>query len=188
MKIFANKHWIPAFAGMTGINDKESRRKVLVVSFLLAIYLLLIPAFLWQKSSEKELSLTQAKSRELSVLAAEYEPIKKRLDTIEQKKSLTKTTGITQAIDDIVSAVGIKGKIKSMKGTAAGVNINRLREESAEIQMEKLTMNEMVHLFYNIEHAPMILAIKKAQIRKTFENPERLDITMTLSLFTGKEK
>jgi hypothetical protein len=174
--------------GMTGIKDAESRRRILAISVLLVLYLLLIPAFLWQKSSGKDLSLTQEKFRDLSALVSEYEPIKKRLVAVEQKKSLTKTTGITQAIGDIASAVGIKGKIKSIKGTAAGANINGLREECAEIQMEKLTMNEMVHLFYNIEHAPMILATKKAQIRKAFENPERLDITMTLSLFTGKEK
>jgi hypothetical protein len=157
-----------------------------VVSVLSAIYLFLIPSLIWQKSAEKDLFVIQVKFRELSSLVMEYGPIKQRLNAIERRKSLAKTTGITQAINDIASSVGVNGKIKSIKMAATGASLNRLNEERVEIQMEKVTMNEMVHLFYKIENAPMILSVKKAQIRKAFETPERLDITMTLSLFTGK--
>ena len=166
--------------------NRYSRRKILAVTVLAGIYLLLIPAFVWQKNAERDLSVIQEKSRELSTLLAEYKPIGERVESIEQKKSLTKITGITQAVDEIASTVGIKGKIKSIKGTGAGMTLDRLSEEGAEIQLERLETGEMVNLFEKIENAPMILAIKKVQIRKSFENPERLDITMTVSLFTGK--
>jgi hypothetical protein len=43
-------------------------------------------------------------------------------------------------------------------------------------------MNEMVNVLYSIENAPMLLVIKKINIKTSFENPELLNITMTLSL------
>jgi hypothetical protein len=164
--------------------NQTTRRYIIAVSFLIGLYFLMIPAFLWQKALEKDRSAMRTKFQEFSLLVADYKPIQERVDAAEQKKSLTRTTTITQAIDDIASTVGVKGKIKSIKGTPAGMILDRLREEGAEIQMEKLTMGETGNLFYHIENAPMILAIKKVQMRKSFENPELLDITMTLSLFT----
>jgi len=63
--------------------------------------------------------------------------------------------------------------------------VDQMSEESAEIQMEKLNMSELINLFYKIENAPMILAIKKVAIKKSFENPELLDTTMSVSLFSS---
>ena len=76
------------------------------------------------------------------------------------------------------------GKMKSIKGTGTRKTPNQMSEETAEIQIEKLTINEMVQLIYKIEDAPMILAMKTVVIKKSFENPELLDVTMTVSLFT----
>jgi len=61
--------------------------------------------------------------------------------------------------------------------------MDQMSEESAEIQMEKLNMTELVHLFYKIENAPMILSVKRVVIKKSFENPDLLDLTMAVSLF-----
>lgn len=47
-------------------------------------------------------------------------------------------------------------------------------------------MNEMANIFYRIEHAPMILTVKKATIKQSFENPELLNITLDLSFLKTK--
>jgi general secretion pathway protein M len=165
-------------------HDKEYRRSSIAVAFLLGIYILLIPAFFWQKGLEKDLSVTQARYGELSSLINDYKPLRERMDTIEKKKSLTKVAGLAQAINDIATETGIGGKIKSIKTTGTGVTLDGLSEDSAEIRVEKLTMGESIRLFYGIENAPMILAIKNLQMRKSFENPELLDVIVTMSLFT----
>jgi hypothetical protein len=72
--------------------------------------------------------------------------------------------------------------MKSVKLIGAKKVMDQISEESAEIQMEKLNMSEVVNLFYKIENAPMILAVKRVAIKKSFENPELLDVTMSVSL------
>jgi hypothetical protein len=44
-------------------------------------------------------------------------------------------------------------------------------------------MNEMVNIFYTIEHSPMVLTVEKATVKKSFEDPELLNISLTLSFF-----
>ena len=79
----------------------------------------------------------------------------------------------------------MKEKMKSLKGIGGGDFGGRVNEESAEVQMEKFLVNELMHVFYKIENAPMLLSIKKVSIKKSFAAPDSLDVTMTISLFTG---
>lgn len=161
------------------------RRKSLIVMALAVLYILLLPNFLWERSAEGELSALRKKYDEFSILAGEYRSLKEKISAIERKKALTKTTNIAQVINDISQSLGMAGKVKSIKGTGTRKTPNQLNEETAEIRIEKLTINEMVQLIYKIENAPMILAMKTIVIKKAFENKDLLDVTMTVSLFTA---
>ena len=172
---FLHDHW----------QDLALRRKALILMVLAVLYILIIPGLIWKQSAEKELSILKTKYQEFSVLAAEYGSLKENVNAIEQKKALTKINSIAQAIDEIASPLGIKGKVKSIKGTGTKKTIDKMSEESAEIQIEKLNMTELMQMFYKIENAPMILAVKKVTMKKSFESPDFLDLTMTVSLFTS---
>jgi hypothetical protein len=163
--------------------DRASRKKIVIVVMLIGLYILIIPNMLWERASGKELSELMAKHHEFSTLTDKYRSLRTSVNTVEQKKTLTKTNSITQAMGDISLSLGIKEKMKSIKLTGAKKVMDQISEESAEIQMEKLNMSELVNLFYKIENAPMILAVKKVAIKKSFENPELLDVTMAVSLF-----
>ena len=172
---FLHDHW----------QDRALRKKALILMVLAMLYILIIPGLIWKQSAEKELSILKTKYQEFSVLAAEYGSLKENVNAIEQKKALTKINSIAQAIDEIASPLGIKGKVKSIKGTGTKKTIDKMSEESAEIQIEKLNMTELMQMFYKIENAPMILAVKKVTMKKSFESPDFLDLTMTVSLFTS---
>jgi len=163
--------------------DRESRQKIVIVVVLIGLYILIIPNMLWERASGKELSGLTAKHHEFSTLTDKYRSLRTSVNAIEQKKTLTKTSSITQAMGDISLSLGIKEKMKSIKLTGTKKVMDQMSEESAEIQMEKLNMSELVLLFYKIENAPMILAVKRVVIRKSFEKPELLDVTMAVSLF-----
>jgi len=164
-------------------HDRASRKKIVIVVVLIGLYILIIPNLLWERASEKELSELTAKYHEFYTLSDKYKSLRASVNAIEQKKTLTKTNSITQAIGDISLSLGIKEKMKSVKLTGTKKVMDQMGEESAEIQMEKLNMTELVHLFFKIENAPMILAVKRVIIKKSFENPELLDVTMAVSLF-----
>jgi hypothetical protein len=158
---------------------------MVIVVVLIGLYIVIIPNLLWERAAEKELSELTARYHEFSTLTNKYRSLRASVDAIEQKKNLTKTNSMTQTIGDISLSLGIRGKMKSIKLTGTKKIVDQMSEESAEIQMEKLNMSELINLFYKIENAPMILAIKKVAIKKSFENPELLDTTMSVSLFSS---
>lgn len=151
----------------------------------LCLCLLIAPLFVLGKRARTEAEGLRSRLHELSALGDEYRSLKGGIDLLEQRRSLSKVNGVPQAVDDISSSVGLRAKVRAVKAIgsreiAGGV------EESAEVQLEKVTMNELINILYRIEEAPMMLAVKRLTIRKTFENPELFNATLTLSLFIGK--
>jgi hypothetical protein len=165
--------------------DPALRSRALLAAVLTGLYVLLIPGILWERSAARESSTMRAKYREYSALAGEYRALKESVSVIERKRTLSNTSTIAQAIGDMTQSLGMAGKVKSIKGTGSRTAANRMNEETAEIQIEKININEMIQLLYKIENAPMILTIKTVAIAKSFENPQLLDMTLVVSLFSG---
>jgi len=176
-KIFSNiKHYL---------SGRMHRNQVFLLSALLGIYILIIPSLIWERASSRELSRLKTRFTEFSVLSAEYRSLKEQVGSIEQKSFLTKTSGIAQTLDDAFLSLGVKEKMKSIKGIGGREIRDQLNEETAEVQMEKVDLNELVNIFYKLENVPLLLSIQKVALRKSFDKPDLLDVTMTVSLFTS---
>jgi hypothetical protein len=94
--------------------------------------------------------------------------------------------GVTNALSEIFSSLGLAGKIRSVKVIGQREVAEGLREERAEVQIEKANLNELVNLLYRMRQAQVMLAAKKITIKKTFENPDLLHVSLTVALFTRK--
>jgi hypothetical protein len=163
------------------------RNKTLIyaMSGLLVFFVLAGIGIQTLASSKKELKQLQERRKELLALKDEYVSLKQKVDLVEAKKGITKAPGVVQAIDEIFQPMGLKDKLKTVRA-AGKKEIGFGFEEEAEITVEKVGMNEMLNIFYKIETAPMMLTIKKASIKKSFENPELLNISIVLSFLKTK--
>lgn len=170
-------------SGMLPTNLKNRLSVSLIAAACL--YLLIIPAFILERASKSNVKALKAKNSELAVLTSEYKTLKERIDAVEQRRPFKKVNEVTQALDDTLSSLNLKGKLKSVK-TAGRREVKGATEDTAEVALEKLNMNELVNLFYKLEDVPMMLSVKRVDVRKSFENPELLNISMTLSLFIEK--
>jgi general secretion pathway protein M len=162
-----------------------NRSTVIFAGSILLLSILVVFLAVAVTSSEKEVSAERARLRELSVLTGEYRSLKGRIDSLEAKESLTKVSGIAQAIDDTVASIGLKAKLKSVKEQGQR-EVKDEKEETAEIYLERITMNELVNLFYRIEEAPFLFSVKGVTIKKSFENPELLNVTAVIALYRKK--
>lgn len=136
-------------------------------------------------SEEKELNTLKSQQKNMIKLREEFLSLKKKIDYFEDKKNLSQVQGIIQAVDDVFLSLGLKDRIGSVKSTGK-IEIKEGRIEDAEVSIEKVTMNEMVNIFYKIKNVPMRLTIKKVSIKKTFENPELLNINLSLSFLKSQ--
>ena len=76
------------------LSGRMPRNQVLLLSALLGLYVLIIPALIWERASSRELSQLKTRFTEFSILSAEYRSLKEQVGSIEQKRFLTKTSGI----------------------------------------------------------------------------------------------
>ncbi len=162
------------------MNLRTDRRIVIAAGIVAAFCLCLIMAGV-TRSLKTENNALKAKKKELAALKDETLALKGRVDASEARKSLTRVAGVVQAIDEIVKSLGISQKVKSVKSLGSRDRQYAVEEE-AELQLERLSMNEMVNLFFRIENAPMVLALKKTTVKTSFDNPSLLNISCIVTL------
>ena len=163
----------------------RNRKFIFALAGLLAFSILIGTGLQMLSSSKKELKLLKEQQREMALLKDEFITLRQKVAAVESKKSLANMTGIVQAIDEVFRSIGVKNKVKTVRATGQK-EVREGFEEEAEITLEKVKMNEMLNIFYRIENAPMILTIKKASIKKSFDNPDLLNINLVLSFLKPK--
>ena len=81
----------------------------------------------------------------------------------------------------VFEEIGIKGKnsqIRPLKGEDHPGYV----EDAAEIKVEGVTANELTNLVYRLEKGTRPMVIKKCLAKTRFDDPSRLDLTLTIAL------
>jgi hypothetical protein len=159
--------------------------KVWIFAGIFVLVVLSFATSYMSASLRRDNAYLKARQGELHSLGREFLEVRKSVDSVESRKSLTRVDGIVQAVDEEFQSLGLSEKVKSVKATAA-IEKKYGFEEEADVQVEKVSMNEMTNIFYRLEHAPMAISIKKTTIRTSFEDPTLLNISMTLSFIRPK--
>jgi general secretion pathway protein M len=81
----------------------------------------------------------------------------------------------------IIDQIGIKGKSSSIK-PVKGDEIPGYVEDAADVKLEGLTANELANLLFRLEKGAQPVTVKKALIKQRFDDPSRLDVSLTVAL------
>jgi hypothetical protein len=161
-------------------------KRFIYVLLMLTGFIIIVALGMNLLSSEKrELEIVKEQRKDMLMLKGEFLSLKQRIDAVEGKKNLSDVQGVVQAIDEVFLPIGLKDKIKTVKSTGRR-EIKDGFEEEADLQIEKVNMNEMINILYKIENSPMVLTIRRIAMKKSFENPELLNIELTLSFLKSK--
>ncbi|MCM2357237.1 MAG: general secretion pathway protein GspM [Geobacteraceae bacterium] len=150
----------------------------------IGIACLLILALLYS-AADKRVALLAKKRGAREAELAEMLVLKQRyLEATGTAQKLANRLAATRPDDSpakIIDEIGIKGKgsqIKPLKGEERGGFV----EDAAEVKLEGLSANEAVNLVYRLEKGSKPVLIKKALIKTRFDDPSRLDLTLSLAL------
>jgi general secretion pathway protein M len=81
----------------------------------------------------------------------------------------------------IVEEIGIKGRNSQIK-PVKGEEIPGYQEDAADVKIEGLSANEAVNLIYRLEKGARPVTVKKALIKQRFDDPAKLDLSLTIAL------
>ncbi len=160
-------------------------KRLLLPAAWVSAVILCIVLILVSFSLKREQAVLQTQRNELLTLRDDYLNLRGSVAAVEGRKSLSRVEGVIPAMDEIFKSLGLSQKVKAMKAVATKEQ-RYATEEEADVQVEKIGMNELVNILYKMENAPMILAVKKTVVRTSFDNPSQLNVNMTVSLIRPK--
>jgi hypothetical protein len=163
------------------MNGTFGGRKMLapVLAVAIAVLMLALSAAFYSDAKD-ELEGLRTEKAVFNALVGEARLLKAKSQALVARGALTDTRGVVEAVGTVVSDAGLKGKLKSV--TPLGTrDVQGARAEEAELVAGGLTLDETIALLYRVQNAPMRLVIKKAALKRTFGDAQKLDLTMSVS-------
>ena len=155
---------------------------VLFLSFKFAIG----PLVKHSADLDRQIVAARRQLGELRSMQQEYQRQKTVVDTINSQLKRQQNFAIFSRLEEFAGQTGIRNKILYMKPTVSTPS-EVYNEESVEVKMEGVTLEQLVRYLHHIENSPQLLKIKRLEIKPRFDNRQILTATFRVSAFTLKE-
>ena len=156
---------------------------VLFLIFKLAID----PMFKHSAELDRQIVTARRQLAELRTMQQEYQRQKSVVDSINSQLKKQQNFAIVSRLEELARQTGIQpNKILSMR-QAPITPSEMYNEESIEVKMDGVTLEQLVPYLYQIENSPQLLKIKRLDIKPHLDNRQLLNTTFRVSAFTLKE-
>jgi type II secretory pathway component PulM len=88
-------------------------------------------------------------------------------------------------VDERAKAEGIEVGGMSDRGVVSGGTAGKPKESSVEVNLGKVPLEKLAKLLKAIEQSPGVVRIRRLRVRKSTDNKETLDVTLTISAWQG---
>ena len=144
------------------------------------------PLFKHSTDLDRQIVAARRQLVELRTMQQEYQRQKAVVDTINSQLKRQQNFAIFSRLEEFAGQTGIRNKILYMKPTVSTPS-EMYNEESVEVKMEGVTLEQLVRYLHHIENSPQLLKIKRLEIKPRFDNRQILTATFRVSAFTMKE-
>lgn len=84
-------------------------------------------------------------------------------------------------VDGLARQEGIEIGSMADRGVRSGGQNGRPRESAVEVSLSKVPLEKLMRLLQSIERSPGVVRVRQLRLRKSPENKDTLDVTMTVS-------
>jgi general secretion pathway protein M len=88
-------------------------------------------------------------------------------------------------VDSTAKAGGVEVGGMSDRGVVSGGTGGKPKEQSVEVNMSKVPLDKLVKLLSDLEHGPGVVKVRRLRVRKSNENKELLDVSLSVSAWQG---
>jgi hypothetical protein len=120
-------------------------------------------------------------------IANEFSATGSDVSIIENRMGLSKDESLPIIVEKIVSEMGLKGKLQTVKPFGGGEKADYVIQET-EILLDDLTLNELVNVIYGLYTVPAGLFVTSAEFKKDFTAQNLIDAQVTLKMVAFKKE
>ncbi len=170
----------------------QMREKMFVLGSVVAVLLTLLftlvidPTLTHSARLEKQIRKAQRDLKDLRTQQKEYRQQQEVLGRISQRLSRQQDLAIFAFLAKLADDTGIRKKLKYMKPTVSTPS-DLYTEESVEIKIEGVTLEQLIRYLHQVESAPQLLKIKRLSINPRRDKRHLLTAIFRVSVFTPKE-
>lgn len=135
---------------------------------------------------DRQIVTAQRQLSELRTMQEEYLRQKSVVDSINSQLKKQQNFAIFSRLEELAGQTGIRNKILHMKPTVS-THSEMYNEESVEVKMEGVTLEQLVRYLHQVESSPQLLKIKRLEVKPRIDNRQILTATFRVSAFTLKE-
>jgi general secretion pathway protein M len=129
----------------------------------------------------------QRQVKEVQALRQEYLQLQRQTAEAEQRMAKAGAGfSLFAFVEAVTVQVATKENLVYMRPQQPSAQ-GEFSEESVEIKLEKIRIDQLVRLLYSVESADAYLQVKSLRVRTRFDNRSMLDAVLTISSF-GRSK
>jgi general secretion pathway protein M len=171
----------------------QRREQILVISagvlvLVLAVFTFVIDPILARAANlDRRLAAAGRQLADLQTLRGDYQRQKQMIDRIDaQLRRQQRNFAIFSHLEQVAGQTGIQDRIQSMNTVASPPN-TLYRENSVEVRIEAVTLQQLVEYLHRVERSQQVLRIKRLQISPTRDNRQLLLVRLRVSVFSLAE-
>ncbi len=154
----------------------------LVVLLTLVFYGLIAPYRNGMDQLDTRIAARQRQIREVQTLRNDYLQLQKKLSEAERRLDSSGAFSLFSFVESASARIASKENLVYMRPQPASVK-EGFREESVEIKLEKIRLNQLVQLLYEIETAKAYLQVKSLRVKTRFDDRSMLDTVLTIAAY-----
>ena len=148
----------------------------------------LAPALGRMKMLDRDLARKEREVQEMKTLRASYLTQKAVMEELNRSLSQRGPEfAIFKILEDLANKSGTKSTIVSMNPALSTAG-ELYREESVDMKLEGVALQQLIQYLYEIERAPQLLRVRRLAIKPRPANPDMLDVTFQVSTFYLQKK
>lgn len=169
------------------ISSLSDREKIFISAGAATVLLLILwlgvvtPYRHGMEQTRTRIASRQQQLEEIRHLQQEYLNLQSGLATAEKKLSGTaKGFSLFPYVEEVTNNIGVRDNLVSMRPQTPQVQ-GDYREESVEIRLERIDLEQLVRFLYAIESSDAALRTKSMRIKPRFDNQAQLDTVLVIA-------
>jgi type II secretory pathway component PulM len=178
--------WADAQAWLAAATPRE-RRLVVMAGAGVLVFIVLVTWISFAaaiRRAESSLEEKRADFEKISRLSAGYNAQEQERQLLEARLRQS-PPALMSFVDATARNDGVDVGGMSDRGVVAGGQSGRPREMSVEVNLGKVGLDKLVKLLSDIEHSPGVVRTRRLRLRKSYENKDLLDVSLTVSAWQG---
>lgn len=153
-----------------------------IALLLLLIFVVILPYRDALHSLDNRISSRQNQLDDLQRMQQEYRQLQRGVGAVERRASSGKNFSLFSFLESTTLSIASRENLSYLRPQPVGQE-GELHEESLEVKLEKIRLDQLVKLLYATETADALLRVKTLRTRSRFDDPSLLDVTMLISSY-----